>query len=182
MTNEEIYLIMQPIVTTVTGLSTVILADPDQSAPSGEYAVIRPQASIDERGQANIYQTTASSDTVTIEVRPQIINEVVVEFYRGGALSYAKSLKEANKRPDISRMLYRAQPQPIGWNRTGNVLNLTALQSKNWEQRAQISIYIMYEFMGDPVTIESIERIPLQAQNSAGTVISTGEVVTPDAP
>lgn len=184
MTNQELYLIMQPIVKTVTGLSTVILADPNAPAPSGEYCAIRPKNSISTRGQANILKSNATGLNVTYDVRPQIVCEMLLEFFRGEALSYAELMKQANKRPDISAALYRATPQPIGWQRTGNVINLTALQSDNWEQRAQISIYVMYQLIsvGNAVTTESIEKVPFGIQNSEGTVYTSDEVVTPDAP
>lgn len=185
MTNEELFQIMRPIVETVTGLTQVILADPNAPAPLGEYCAIRPKQSIAERGQANIYYTDdGTNPDVSVDVRAQIVCEMLLEFYRGEALSYAELIKQANKRPDISLALYKATPQPIGWQRTSNVINLTALQSDNFEQRAQISIYLLYELINanNVVITESIERVPYQIFNEELVEINSGEVVTPDAP
>jgi hypothetical protein len=185
MTNEELYLIMQPIVQTVTGLTNVILADPNAESPLGEYCVIRPKQSITQRGQANIIKTTGVAPaTANWDVRPQIICEMSLEFFRGEAMSYAELMMQANKRIDISEALYKAVPQPIGWQRAGNAINLTALQSDNWEQRAQISIYVMYELIstGNDINVESIEKVPFEILDAEGDEIASGEVVTPDAP
>lgn len=183
MTNEELYLIMQPIVKTVTGLSTVILADPNAPAPLDEYCAIRPKNSIEQRGQANIYKSNSGTDSLTWEVRPQIVCEMLLEFFRGEALSYAELMKQANKRPDISQALLQASPQPIGWQRAGNVINLTALQSDNWEQRAQISIYVLYELIPASVApINSIERASVTVTDFDTDASQTLDVETDDAP
>ena len=185
MTNNELYLIMQPIVKTVTGLVNVILADPNAESPLGEYCSIRPKHSIAQRGQANIIKTTGVAPaTANWDVRPQIICEMLLEFFRGEALSYAELMLQANKRIDIGEALFKATPQPIGWQRAGNVINLTALQSDNWEQRAQLSIFVMYELIstGNDINVESIERVPFEILNAEGDEIATGEAVTDDAP
>ena len=183
MTNEELYLIMQPIVKTVTGLTQVILSNPNAPAPLDEYCAIKPKHSIEQRGQANIYKANSGTDSVTWEVRPQIVCEMLLEFYRGEAMSYAEMMKQANKRPDIGQALLQASPQPIGWQRAGNVINLTALQSNNWEQRAQISIYVLYELIPASVTpINSIERASVTVEDFDSGAMQTISIETDDAP
>ena len=178
MTNIELFDIIRPIIISVTGVPECILADPNAPAPSGEYAAVRPKQSISERGQSNIIRTNGTGNELDVDVRAQIIAECSVNFYRGNAVDYAEKLKQCNKRPDVSASLYRAG---VGWNRTSSVNNLTTLQSDNQEQRAQISLYLMYEAT-DSVTINSIERVNYDVQYETGTVVASGSVETIDAP
>ena len=69
----------------------------------------------------------------------------------------------------------------LGWRGTDAVNNLTALQSNNYEQRAQINIYLYYESF-DVDEINTIENVPIAVQYEDGTTITTIDVVTPDAP
>jgi hypothetical protein len=87
-----------------------------------------------------------------------------VNFYRGEALMYAERLKQANKRPDVSMMLFKAE---IGWNSTDAINNLTSLQSANFEQRAQITIRLMYETSSLPV-VNNILSVEVALQNEKG--------------
>ena len=135
MTNEELFQKLRPIVELVTGLPNgqVILADQsaDAPAPSGVYASIYPRQTVVERGQANIYTKDLPGDLVQYDVRAQIIASCSVNFFRGNSHSMAESLKQCNKRPDVSLMLFKSG---LGWNGTDAVNNLTGLQSARWEQ------------------------------------------------
>lgn len=146
MTNAELFAKLRPIVMRATGVPECILAEqpgPGQvPAPSGPYASITPRQSVSERGQANVIASDIPGDLVRYDVRAQIMCSVSANFYRGEALLYAERLKQANKRPDISVMLFKAG---LGWNGADAVNNLTSLQSANWEQRSQITLRIMYE-------------------------------------
>lgn len=181
MNEDEIFDIIQPIVAQVTGLplKQVILADPNEHAPDGEYAAIRPLQNIIERGQANIIRSTsASPNAVDIDVRAQIMAECSINFYRGNAMSSAQQLKQANKIPTVSNTLLRAK---LGWSRTGPVNNLTTLQGSRQEPRAQISIFLLYS-TSNVTTINSIENVPYEIQQADGQVLESGAVLTPDAP
>ncbi len=181
MTEDEIFDIIQPIIVLVTGLAGdhVILGDPNEGAPIGPYAAVRPMNNLTERGQAIIIRkTSATALSVDNDVRAQMIAECSVNFYRGNAMSSAQKLKQANKRSDISTTLFKAK---LGWQRTAQVNNLTTLQSNQQEPRAQISIFLMYETT-DPITINSIENVPYEVQYEDGTVVATGNVLSPDAP
>ena len=142
MTNEQLFAILRPIIMTVTGVPECILADQNAKSPTGEYASIRPRQSIDQRGQAHIYPVNKIGDQVTVDVRAQVIATASVNFYRGDAMARVERLKECNKRPDVSMDLFRAK---VRWLGTSAANNLTALQSVNWEQRANISIRLGYE-------------------------------------
>lgn len=181
MTEDEIFDIVQPIIVLVTGLpgANVILADPNQNAPSGAYASIRPVQNITERGQANVIRSSSPGVTsVGVDVRAQMVVTCSVNFYRVNAMSNAQKLKQCNKRPDVSAMLFTAG---LGWNRAGMVNNLSSLQSNNYEQRSQVSLFLMYETT-DPVTINSIEEVQYNVQYEDATVVASGEILAPDAP
>lgn len=172
MTNEQLFAILRPIVMYVTGVPQCILADQNGSSPSGEYATIRPRQSIVERGQASIYNKDVPGDTVESDVRAQVIATASVQFFRGRAQERAELLKQCNKRPDVSVDLFQAG---VGWGGTDAVNNLTALQSANWEQRAQINIRLMYE-VHNIAQVNNILSASLIFENEDGEVIQTADV------
>lgn len=173
MTNQELFAKLRPIVMLATGVPECLLADQigpgSMPAPQGAYATITPRQAISERGQANIVSRDAPGNQVEVDVRAQIMCSASINFYRGEALMYAERLKQANKRPDISMMLFKAK---IGWNSTDAVNNLTSLQSANFEQRAQITIRLMYETSSLPV-INNILSATVALENEKAQVIQT---------
>ena len=182
MNRVEIFNIIRPIVASVTGISNVILADQVSSggsglpSPSGEYAGIEPKQSINQRGQANIYRnTSATPQSIDVEVRAQIIVEVSVNVFRGvDAVSRVERLLQCNKRPDVSATLFKNK---LGWQRTSAPNNLTRLQSGNPEQRAQVYLYLMYETR-DPVVINTIESASYSVEyETSGEIVASGNVL-----
>jgi hypothetical protein len=173
MTNEELFKKIRPIVMLATGVPECILADQagpgSMPAPKGAYATITPRQYVGERGQANIKARDIPGNLVETEVRTQIMCSASINFYRGEALMYAEMLKQANKRPDISMMLFKAK---IGWNSTDGVNNLTSLQSANFEQRAQITIRLMYEAISIS-EINNILSVEVSLQNEKAQVLET---------
>lgn len=141
-------------------------------APNGPYATITPRQSVGERGQANITSRDIPGDLVQYDVRAQIMCAVSVNFYRGEALMYAERLKQANKRPDVSMMLFKAK---IGWNSTDAVNNLTSLQSANFEQRSQITLRLMYETLSQP-EINNILSASVSLENEKAEVLQSFSV------
>ena len=183
MNRLDIFTTMEQIVRTITDVPTVILADQldarngDVPAPTGEYASIEPMMSITERGQANIHRATSlTPQSVDVDARAQIMVECSINFYRGNARDRAQRLLQANKRSDISAILFKAK---LGWNRTNAINNLTALQANNHEQRAQLSIFLMYETT-DPIVINSIESVDFSVENEKAEVLETGTVTSSD--
>jgi hypothetical protein len=173
MTNEELFKKLRPIVMLATGVPECLLADQagpgSMPAPKGAYATITPRQYVGERGQANIKTRDIPGDMVETEVRAQVMCSASINFYRGEALMYAERLKQANKRPDISIMLFKAK---IGWNSTDGVNNLTSLQSANFEQRAQITIRLMYEAIS-VAEINNILSVEVALQNEKAQVLDT---------
>lgn len=173
MTNEELFKKLRPIVMLATGVPECVLADQygpgSMPAPQGAYATITPRQSVSERGQANITSRDIPGDLIEFDIRAQIMCSCSVNFYRGEAIMFAERLKQANKRPDISIMLFKAK---IGWNSTDAVNNLTSLQSANFEQRAQITIRLMYEAISIS-EINNILSVEVALQNEKARVLDT---------
>jgi hypothetical protein len=173
MTNQEFFAKLRPIVMLATGVPECILADQygpgSMPAPEGAYATITPRQYVGERGQANVTSRDIPGDLVEFEVRAQIMCSCSVNFYRGEALMYAERLKQANKRPDISIMLFKAK---IGWNSADGVNNLTSLQSANFEQRSQITLRLMYEAISLS-EINNILSVEVALENEKAQVLQT---------
>lgn len=173
MTNEELFKKLRPIVMLATGVPECLLADQtgpgSMPAPKGAYATITPRQYIGERGQANVTTRDIPGDLVETEVRAQIMCSASINFYRGEALMYAERLKQANKRPDISIMLFKAK---IGWSSTDGVNNLTSLQSANFEQRSQITLRLMYEAISIS-EINNILSVEVALENEKAQVLQT---------
>ncbi|EPT3121739.1 phage neck terminator protein [Pseudomonas aeruginosa] len=173
MTNEELFAKLRPIVMLATGVPECILADQagpgSMPAPKGPYATITPRQSVSERGQANIITRDVPGEQVEVDIRAQIMCAASVNFYRGEALMFAERLKQANKRPDVSTMLFKAK---IGWNGADAVNNLTSLQSANFEQRSQITLRLMYETSSLPA-VNNILSATVALENEKAQVIQT---------
>ncbi len=183
MNRLDIFNAIRPIIETVTGVSNVILADQLDArnggvpSPIGEYASVEPKQTITQRGQANIHRSTSmTAQSVDVDVRAQVMVECSINFYRGNARDRAERLLQANKRPDVSALLFAAK---LGWNRENAINNLTSLQANNFEQRAQLSIFLMYETT-DPLVINSIESVDFSVENEKAEVLETGTVTSSD--
>ena len=142
MTNLELFNLLRPIVTLVTGYTSVILADQNSPAPQGPYVTIRPRSSVTEHGQAILHNKDAAGNLIRTDVRSQIIASCSLNFFRGEAMYAAELVRQCNKRPDVQMMLARSK---LGWWGTDATNNLTALQASNWEQRAQLTIRVAFE-------------------------------------
>lgn len=178
MTRLELFKLMRPIIMQATGVPMCILADQNEEAPTGEYCSVEPEASVTERGHSHTHRVgTETKGTVETVIKTQIMTQVEINFYRGDARTRAKRLMNANKRPSISAMLHKGS---IGWNRTGPINDLTALQSNQREQRAQVSIYIMYVESDEPERHNSIEQVAWEVQDPTARILTTGDERIPE--
>lgn len=185
MTDDDIYDVVHSIITNVTGIAGdhVIPADDNKVAPSGPYASIHVGTSRGQRGHANVILSDTDLVSSPIgdvrdvnhDIRPQVTVDVAINFYRGNAPENALSLFQANKRPDISAQLFAAG---IGWKSSGAISNLTALQSKEMEERALITISLMYE-QTQTVTTNAIYSVTVIAENENGDTIQTETIDSP---
>ena len=185
MTDDEIYDLVHSIITTVTGLVTdhVIPADDNEESPDGSYASIKIAANRGQRGQANIAKSNTALVASNIglvrdvkhEVKAQVTVDVVINFYRGSSIENALSLFQANRRPDISNLLFTAN---TGWKGTSAINDLTALQSKEREERSQITLTLLYE-QTQSATTNAIYSAEVIAENENGDTIQTETVNAP---
>jgi hypothetical protein len=188
MTDNDLYDLMHSIIIAVTGLAgeKVIPADDNEQAPSGAYASIKVGASRGQRGQANISVTNTAPVSSPIgnvldtehEIKPQLTVDVSVNFYRASALQNATLLFQANKRPDISALLFAAG---VGWRNSLPINDLTALQSKEREERSQITITLLYEGSQKVIT-NAIYTVPVSIENEDGDTIQTETISSPVEP
>lgn len=179
MTNEELFAKLRPIVLLATGITKCDLANQENlqgyKAPSGEYCTIWPRQTVVERGQANVRNTNIPGELIRSDVRAQVIASCSVNFYRGRAHEFAERLKQCNKHPNISVALYKAG---LGWMGADAVNDLTALQSANWENRAQVTIRIAYE-VKTITEFNNILSVDVQIQNEKAEVLAEFEVPQP---
>lgn len=158
MTDEELFKILRPHVINVTGCQQVILAAQNKNAPKGSYGSIQVRYRNDERGQANIAWKTLDGKLIEQEVKPQRVMTCVVEFYRDNAKLYAERMQQMNRREDVEWPLFQ---YGISIRNVGNVLDLTALQSSNYEERARIEFVLWLEGSSKVIfnTIEAVEVV-----------------------
>lgn len=138
----ELFQILRPHVITVSGVPECIFANQNAPAPPGDYAALQIRHATEERGQANIKKRNLPDDRVEGDVRAQMMMTCVLEFYRGRAHEYAEQILQIGKRQDVTWPLFK---EGIGIRNTSGILDLTALQSSNYEPRARIELYLWLE-------------------------------------
>lgn len=140
MTNIELYDLLQAAVLAATGVPAVIPAADNQPAPTGAYASIHVRTNVGERGMAfKDRRLLPDHETFEHTIRSQQEVTCVVEFYRAGAKEYAADMLQLDKRDDIGWALFKAG---VNIMHTGPVLDLTALQSDQYEERARVDVYL----------------------------------------
>ena len=185
MTDSDIYDLVHTVITTVTGLANdhVIPADDNEESPDNAYASIKIGSSRGQRGQANIIKSNTALVASPIgqvrdvnhNIKAQITVDIIINFYRGSAIENAVNLFQANKLPNISDLLFAAN---VGWKGTSAINDLTALQSKEREERSQITLTLLYEQLQSVVT-NAIYSVEVIAENENGDTIQTETVDSP---
>jgi len=185
MTDNDIYTLVHTIINMVTGIpgTNIIPADDNECSPAGEYASIKVGQSRGQRGQANITKTNTgligsiigNVRNVNHEVKAQVTVDININFYRGNALENALNLFQANKLPTISDLLLTSK---VGWRNEQSINDLTTLQSKEREQRAQLTVTLLYEKTQSIVT-NAIYTTSVTVENEDGQQIQTETVNAP---
>ena len=185
MTDDDLYDLVHSIVTAVTGLANdhVIPADDNEESPDNSYASIKIGSSRGQRGQANISKSNTALVASPIgqvrdvnhDIKAQITVDVSINFYRGNALENAVNMFQANKLPNISALLFAAN---VGWRNANPINDLTALQSREQEERSQITITLMYEQIQSVIT-NAIYQVEIIAENENGDTLQTETVSSP---
>lgn len=167
------------IVVAATGLpaNKVILADNNTAAPAGSYCAVRLQ-NPEQFGQAlNSQRNVPAEDDpqytdIIAKVATQFTLGFSINFYRSGAMGYASSLCEANKREPIKALLRAAK---LGWSRVSPINNLTGLYQAAMEERSQLTLYLYGESVAED-RIQRIYRVGFSAQTEQSGAIAQGEV------
>ena len=185
MTNNELFAIVRQIVMLVTELpdGKVIIRDPNAPAPQGEYC------SVDVNGSSRRYSkggyrtknigpvSSPIGDVYDIEqtVTQHVLRDVSLNFYRGQANDRAVSMLGASKRFDVHELLIRNK---LGLINTGPVNDLTALQSNQFETRAELTITIG-SLETQVVTGQSIYQSDVAVENESGNQIAAQTIASP---
>lgn len=170
MTNIELYRLLYPAVMTASGVPTIIPGADNAPAPTGPYASIHIRTDIRERGMAfKDRRLLPDNETFEHKIRSQQEVTCTVEFYRDGAKEYAANMLQMDKRDDIVWTLYKAGLNIMS---TGPVLDLTALQSNQYEERARVDIYLRMQ-VARKYNINRILEVTGVVQNEGGTDIQT---------
>lgn len=172
MTNDQIYLILQPIIKRVSGCPVVIKYAQNADSPKGEYGSIQVTDRADERGQANITRKKLPDGSIEETVKAQVMKTVVVEFYRGAAHDYAIKLFQMGKRQDVSWDLFKHK---ISIRNTGSIIDLTALQSSNYEARSRIDLYLWLEESNSYI-LNPIEGVGFSVSYEGNSIVQSGNV------
>lgn len=179
VTDDIIYNTIHSIIALVTGLANdhIIPADDNYDAPNSSYASIKIGSNRSQRGQANITKSNTglvaspigNVRDVNHDIKSQIVVDVDINFYRSGAIENASNLFQANKLPTVSDILFQAN---IGWSGTSAVNDLSVLQSKEQEERSQITITLLYEQVKS-VTTNAIYEVTVVVENENGVTIQS---------
>ncbi|MFT0547492.1 LIC_12616 family protein [Allopusillimonas ginsengisoli] len=165
MTDIELYKLLRPAVKTASGVPMVIQAVQNAPAPGGSYATIHVRTDIGERGMAfKDRKLLPDNETFEHTIRSQQEVTCTVEFYRARAKEYAANMLQLDKRDDIYWPLYKAGLCIMA---TGKVLDLTALQSDQYEERARVDIYLRME-VSRKYNINRIMEVTGTVQNEDG--------------
>lgn len=168
MTDQELFALFRPHIMRVTGVPEFILYAQNQNAPKGEYGSLQVRSAIDERGQAIIHKKyIESEEKFEMDVRPQMALTCVAEFFRGNAKLYAQRLLQMGKREDVIWPLFK---EGISIRNVGNVMDLTALQASNFEQRARVEIHLWLEG-SSKYEINAITGVQTEYQNESGDIL-----------
>lgn len=175
MTNLELYKLLHPAVMAASGVPMIIPGADNQDAPAGPYASIHVRTDIRERGMAfKDRRLLTDNETFEDTIRSQQEVTCTVEFYRDGAKEYAANMLQMDKRDDIVWVLYKAG---LNIMRTGPVLDLTALQSNQYEERARVDIYLRMQ-VARKYEINRIMQVSVTVENEDGDELqsSTTEI------
>lgn len=173
MTNLELYKLLYPAVLLASGVPKIIPGADNGDAASGSYASIHVRTGVRERGMAfKDRRLLPDNETFEHTIRSQQEVTCTVEFYRAGAKEYASNMLQMDKRDDIVWTLFKAG---ISIMSTGPVLDLTALQSNQYEERARVDIFLRMQG-SRKYNINRIMEVGVAVQNEDGDQMQSATV------
>lgn len=131
----------------------VIIRDqdiPEAHMPSGLFATVKVRndrpvgaSQKEQKDSEPVHVDGLGMITDIIDItKRQVELECSIEFNRKGSNQYASSLQNACYRDIVSIFLKRNK---LGWRRTGPVNDLTQVRNAEYEESAQISLYLYAE-------------------------------------
>lgn len=151
----------------------IVLANQNEKAPTGEYGAIQFSMHSQRHGQGIIQRNVNEADkTISTHYKQWVRVNAPVEFYRGNAMVYANNLHGVNRISEIRWALLRKGIAIAG---AGNVLDLTALQSGNYEQRSRIELELWLDINHEYV-VNQILAVPYSVQYEGNDIIVSGLV------
>lgn len=173
MTDIELYKLLRPAVVAASGVPFAIPAADNRPAPNGPYASIHTRTGIRERGMAfKRKRLLPDGETFEHTIRSQQEVTCTVEFYRAGAKEYAANLLQMDKRDDVYWDLFA---KGLCIMETGPVMDLTALQSDNYEERARVEIYLRME-VSRKYNVNRIMEVGVAVQKEDGNQVQSAVV------
>lgn len=173
MTSDDLYAILKPHVQNVSGQRLIIPARSNVPSPKGSYGAINVKSATGERGQANIVEKfNKATNQVDTEIFPQVLISCEVEFFRDRAYEYASNLLQFGKHEHVQ---WDLNTHKIGVRGTSGVLDLSALQSSNYEERAKITIELWGSY-SQKYSTNIITNVGINVLNEKGTLIQSTHV------
>lgn len=145
MREQAIFELVRTIIHQYDDNLVCIKADQNAPAPNGLYASIRVQHDTEDLGSPTKTQTI-TTEGITTEYIRQLKYQVNINFYRTGALDACNFLLNVHRLESVATQLLLHN---VGWGGTSKAHNLSALQSTELEERANITLYL---YIGGIVT------------------------------
>lgn len=172
MTNLEMYKIFQPLIKKACGVPHVIYADQNAPAPSGPYCAIQFGTNVRQYAQAVQRRHVTDRRTIVTKYYRQLEVDCMINFYRAGALDYARKLIEFNHLQFVVDVMQRHK---MGVRNISAVHNLTELFSGNMEERANVKMVVWYS---DPIEdeVNTIEHAKIILETEEEVVLAEFDV------
>jgi len=162
MNKIEVYTYIQEIIKELTDVDNVIMADPDAASPTTAYCSVFISNTVNNIASPIITDTyIAADEKISINYSSLVKNEIVLNFYGKNSLDNANKIYNSSYMENVKSKSYQ---KDIYIDSIGSIINLTSLQSSNFEERAKISIFVKYKVIANEI-INSIEKFELDIKN-----------------
>lgn len=162
--STELFIPIKELVERITGVSA-FAANQNDIAPTGAYATILSVRSAMATSRGIIKKKVVNDgNDIVFTARYPVTWEVTINFWRGKAIENATRLLNIFYLPATSDELFA---KGIGLVNCSNVMNLTALQSKSFEERAVITLTLTtFEEISEQVG--AIRKFAISIENEEG--------------
>ena len=137
MIKQEIFLMFKQAIANYDETITCIVADQNAPAPNGTYVAIRVFENYKTLSASIPINKNLPNDLLQTDYIQQVEFTLNIESFRTGAFEVCSHLSRI---VDIDSFNFKLHTLNLGWGGTSEVLNLTALQSTEMEERATIKI------------------------------------------